>query len=239
VSSYFHYGGASASMEPKVHKIFPTCIWEFECPVDNQDEILADLMEKWDLRERDSSCTDGFQSRPDLHTDPLYQNLCTKVLIASQTIWDEYLYHDIVPTFTAMWANALGKSANIHTHSHSNSFFSGVWYPDHIECDNTHEVIRPITGQLPDHGESPQGCILFQDAVKRYTLMPKVFASNEINTGEYMMRPQKGMLLLFPSWLEHGTIAYLGNKPRFSISFNIWMKGELGHSSALNQLTIL
>lgn len=239
MSSYLHYGGVGAPMEPIVHKIFPTCIWEFSCLVDNQDEILTDLREKWDERERDSNCQAGFQSRPDLHKEDLYQDFCTKVLIATQTIWDEYMYHDIIPTFSAMWANALGKSANIHTHSHSNSFFSGVWYPDHIEHDDTHEVRRAVTGQLPDNNESPQGCLLFHDSVKRYTLMPKVFSTNEINTGEYMIRPEKGKLIIFPSWLEHGTVIYLGTKPRFSISFNIWMRGELGHGSALNQLTLL
>lgn len=35
-----------------------------------------------------------------------------------------------MPRVETMWGNVLGHGGYIHSHSHSNSMFSGVWYPE-------------------------------------------------------------------------------------------------------------
>jgi len=220
--SYFYYDGPNAPMEPHVHKIFPSCLFEFPCFVDNQDDIISDLRSRWDTREIIPELAHmNFYTEDTLDKHPLYSKLCAKLLVAVRSVWKCYGYTDIDPYIVCMWANSLGKNASIQLHSHSNSFFSGVWYPDDVEIDHT------------DNG----GCLKFVDPVKRHFVMPKVSASNELNLGEVIVRPKKGTLLIFPSWLEHGTIPNRNiTDPRFSVSFNFWMKGELGNDHSLNRL---
>lgn len=221
--SYFYYDGPNSPMEPHIHKLFTIPLFEFPCYIDNQEQIVHDLKSRWTTREVDKALDqESYSTEDTLNTDPLYKNLSTKILTAVRSVWDKYGYVDIEPYITSMWANSLGKSASIHVHAHSNSFFSGVWYPEDVEID----------------AASNGGAIKFIDPVgTKYQLMPKVRGHNEFNTGEIIMRPKKGMLLLFPSWLEHGTIPNrYAIQPRFSVSFNIWMKGELGYDYGLNRL---
>jgi len=220
--SYFYYDGPNTPMEPTVHKVFPTCLFEFPCFVDEQNDIIRDLNSRWATREIEKAFDqESYQTEDTLDKEPIYHNFCIKVITAVQSAWSEYGYTSIKPYITSMWANSLGKNASIQSHCHSNSFFSGVWYPEDVEIDYA----------------TNGGAIKFIDPVKRYTIMPQVRGLNDINMGEIIIRPKKGLLLLFPSWLEHGTIPNrYGTEPRFSVSFNIWMRGDLGYNYALNRL---
>lgn len=220
--SYFYYDGPNAPMEPQVHKIFPSCLFEFPCYVNNQDDIIGDLKSRWATRELDKAVIqESFQTEDTLNDEPIYYEFCQKLNTALKSVFNQYGYRSIEPHITSMWANSLGKSASIQVHSHSNSFFSGVWYPEDVEIDHS----------------SNGGCIKFIDPVKRHFMMPKVRGQNDINTGEIIVRPKKGTLLIFPSWLEHGTIPNTySTEPRFSVSFNTWIRGELGYDYGLNRL---
>ena len=37
----------------------------------------------------------------------------------------------------------------------------------------------------------------------------------------WTIRPEAGMMLMFPSWLRHGVLPYEGTKERLTIAFNI------------------
>ena len=221
--SYFYYDGPNSPMESYVHNLFQVPLFEFACSVDNQDEICADLHARWNSREVDKAVDqESYATEDTLHNDKLFASLNTKILNAVRNVWDKYSYTEIQPYITSMWANSLGKNASIHSHAHSNSFFSGVWYPEDVEVDTS----------------SQGGCIKFIDPTsQKFQIMPKIKQQTPFNSGEIFMKPKKSMLLLFPSWLEHGTVPNRYSvDPRFSVSFNIWFTGELGYSYGLNRL---
>ena len=214
--SYFSYGGPSQPMDSFVHEIFSVPLFEFSCVVDEQPEIVKELNKDATPGDEQNVCS----TRDTLHTEPLFQNFCTKVISAVMNVWDKCGYMDIEPYITSMWGNAMHEGGGIHTHAHSNSFFSGVWYPGNVEI-----------------GDNGGGSIKFIDPLtSRYQIMPRIRQTNKFNSGEIVIRPKKGMMLIFPSWLEHSTIPSETTKPRNSVSFNIWMTGKLGHDFALNRL---
>ncbi len=220
--SYFYYDGPNSPMNAHVHTLFQVPLFEFPCFVDNQQEICADMHARWQTREMDKAVTETYCTEDTLNEDPLYANLCTKILTGVMDVWDKMAFTGIQPYITSMWANSLGKNANIHDHGHSNSFYSGVWYPETPQLDPA----------------SKGGFLKFIDPVtQKYQIMPQITQQNMINSGEIYMEPKEGMLLIFPSWLEHGTIPNrYTTEPRFSVSFNIWFRGELGYSHGLNRL---
>ena len=50
--------------------------------------------------------------------------------------------------------------------------------------------------------------------------------------------PVKGRLLIFPSGLMHGTDRSNDNEPRYSMSFNTFIQGELGDVPSLDYVSI-
>jgi uncharacterized protein (TIGR02466 family) len=109
---------------------------------------------------------------------------------------------------TCMWAN-ISKSKNRHAvHMHPNSFLSGVLYL------NTPGTPGNIGFKDPRPGAEILAFNYKEDSVFKY------------RTRE--VEPKEGLLILFPSWLQHGTTR--GNfedlEDRISLSFNILPTGN-------------
>ena len=104
------------------------------------------------------------------------------------------------------WAN-VNRFGDFNTpHSHPQSNWSGVYY------------VR--TGAEPADNQY-SGMIEFFDP--RFAVeMNKV--PGDPFYGRYKVRPEDGMVLVFPSWLLHFVYPYLGEDERISISFNAWMR---------------
>lgn len=99
------------------------------------------------------------------------------------------------------WANVnrLGDFNRVHTHP--GSTWSGTYYVD------TGEPEDPDSG-TPIHLYDPcQG--------RANTFLPP-FASSSVT-----LRPEPGMMILFPSYLPHMVFAHRGRQPRISIAFNL------------------
>ena len=98
------------------------------------------------------------------------------------------------------WANLLKGGDYQENHIHNNGWISGVYYVD-----------------LPDdqlNCVDKVGCIEFNRS--GYGL-PHFGKSRGIK----VIQPEIGMFILFPSYVWHGTIPYVGNKNRISISFDV------------------
>lgn len=106
---------------------------------------------------------------------------------------------------TCMWANVHKCFSKHHIHNHPNSFLSGVYYIDTPEGSGDIFFKDPRSGNqilVPDYTQTPE------------------FMFNEVR-----FPVSKGKLILFPSYLEHGT--HLGdtyNGHRISVSFNYMLK---------------
>jgi uncharacterized protein (TIGR02466 family) len=106
------------------------------------------------------------------------------------------------------WANTNEYGDYNRTHIHSNYHWSGVYYVD-------------VGDPIPNMG--PNGAIEFLDprpAVGVFDL-PGVLAS-----GTWTLKPNPGMMLMFPSWLRHAVLPYYGESTRITIAFNLRV-GEL------------
>ena len=102
---------------------------------------------------------------------------------------------------TGMWAIINKKNASNSMHIHSNNYISSAYYV-----------------------KAPKNCgdIVFYDprfaATYRY---PKIAKTNKLNSNIVSFEPKEGMLVLFPSYLQHSVNLNKSNKERVVISFNI------------------
>ena len=115
---------------------------------------------------------------------------------------------------TQCWANKNPPGSKHHEHVHPNSILSGVFY---LRQDKT---LPPIQfAKSNQHG---------------IKLDPKKY--NNLNSETFLLPCVDGELLLFPSNLKHSVLINRGKEERISLSFNTWVKGNMGTIAALTYL---
>ena len=118
----------------------------------------------------------------------------------------KYMYDRL--EMTGMWANMLKKGESHPPHTHSNNVFSGVYFL---------ETGAPIQFFDP----RPQASVL----------QPNLEYTTFDNSSMMQFSSQKGMGLIFPSWLQHWVPTT--HKDRISISWNIILRGNYGQPDTL------
>jgi uncharacterized protein (TIGR02466 family) len=111
-----------------------------------------------------------------------------------------------------MWANISRRGASNMAHCHPGAFWSAVYYVD--------------DGYRGSSDKALGGELLLIDPrfpmVRMRTPDLRYFASEKnYDNQEVTMRPRTGMLVMFPSWLTHAVMPYLGDGTRISIAINI------------------
>jgi len=102
---------------------------------------------------------------------------------------------------TGMWAIINNKNSSNAMHIHSNNYISAAYYV-----------------------KAPKNCgdLVFYDprfaATYRY---PKISKTNKLNSNIVAFQPKEGMLVLFPSYLQHSVNVSKTDEERIVISFNI------------------
>ena len=107
---------------------------------------------------------------------------------------------------TQSWLNKSKKGESHVSHQHPNSMISGVWYPQ------IHEQMPPI--QFMRNGQRDVSLSIDQ--------------FNTFNSATFVLPVKKGELILFPSNIFHSVPANKDDEERISLSFNTWVKGNLG-----------
>ena len=109
------------------------------------------------------------------------------------------------------WANVNRSGEANEFHTHPGAFWSGSYYVD--------------DGGI---GENPSlgGAFEVQDprgvAPAMYAPMLTFAGPGGPSLGaSYTLQPHSGMIVLFPSWLQHAVRPYRGQKMRISIAFNL------------------
>ena len=139
---------------------------------------------------------------------------------------DEYAYdimkisRDTKFEITQSWINYNNSGQGHHNHKHSNSVISGVFFIDGNE-DN------PITFHRDDSRAFFGGN--FEYNIEEY---------NILNSRTWVMPNKKNHLLLFPSTISHSVNSNNTNKERISLSFNTFIKGNIGEVIRLTELKI-
>ncbi|MFT7359644.1 putative 2OG-Fe(II) oxygenase [Parasphingorhabdus sp.] len=96
------------------------------------------------------------------------------------------------------WAVVLEKGGYQHPHIHPGGWLSGVYYVE-------------VGREYDEDGNG--GAIEF--------LKPPESLIGDVNPETIVIKPQNGLMLLFPSHFYHHTIPHTGEKERISISFDI------------------
>jgi len=113
---------------------------------------------------------------------------------------------------TNSWITRHHQNDYSQTHSHYNSIFSGCFYLD-VSEESGDFIIE----------NNPLATNIFTP-----TLRPFMEDNSNINANDWIVKPKKGDLILFPSTVLHSVNQNKTNKPRYSLAFNTFMRGSLG-----------
>jgi uncharacterized protein (TIGR02466 family) len=196
-------------MELDVTPAFPTLIGRVRLPdAEAMNEGLHALIlnEEAEYASLGRSNIGGWHSRPDF----LHRSNANVDALTSWIIW---ALRRMICTTTGQdafkgtlaitaWATVCRAGAYHAPHSHPDSAWSGVYYVD----GGAENPDQPLSGMLE-----------FLD--------PRAGAEAVSAPGDpygepFRVRPQAGLLVLFPSWLYHWVHPYAGETPRIAISFN-------------------
>ena len=115
---------------------------------------------------------------------------------------------------TQSWANYTEPNEYHHKHSHPNSFISGVFYVNAIKNE---------------------------DMIKFYKDLPPIYQinhnqPNNYNSQDVAILVETGDLVLFPSNFQHNVPPTTSKETRISISFNTFIRGNLGDENSSTAL---
>ena len=157
----------------------------------------------------------NYCTKDDLNIRPEFADVRECIEQASRHYALEVLKVDFdTLSLTGMWANVHKNNFGHCIHQHPNSFFSGVVYID-----------------VPDDMKGGD-LILVDPRQAKNMVYPNFIGESAISDRWMTYTPKTGKILLFPSWLEHGTNAYLSDSGsyRISMSFNYQLiKSDFGY----------
>lgn len=146
----------------------------------------------------------GFMDLDTPELKPLVDSVKEKLKFTSEVY---SIRHEYAPKLTNMWININRPNGatmqNNITHLHPGKFVSFVYYvKTPPSCGNLHLIspLQPTVGYaIPDQ--------IYQDL-------------NMFNSLKWIITPESGKLLMFPSWVQHFADPNTSNEDRISIAFN-------------------
>lgn len=129
--------------------------------------------------------------------DPKLTGFCDLIRMASSSWLDANNYHHHPIKSINIFFNEMYEKDKHPRHSHANSHLSGVFYLNAPEGSGEFCFIDP----------SP--------------VIDVIDLSGGNYTGRFKIKPSTGLLIVFPSWLEHEVEPCLCNEARISAPFNI------------------
>ena len=183
--------------------LFPTLVSAFDLSEHSEIKKCLELIENYEIGDH-ALIMKGKSSFIKGDEEFLFNENLKKLRTDIQNCIDLYcktagLEESILGT---SWFNVLGKDGQVDKHRHEGSVVSGAFYPyvDENSC--------------PLIFESPLRPLRMNDVFEHQNPYSSYFAS---------CRPRTGLLLIFPSWLEHRTDPNPSEK-RITVSFNTMRK---------------
>lgn len=161
-------------VDVKIHKCFPTIIYEFEH--EPTDQVM---MESYIRQVRKNH---EYHTEDDLHCLSYFAEIRDKIKEVSEKYLDDLQYEYERLEITGMWANMLYQGSIHAPHTHSNNVLSGVYYL------NTNKKSSPIQ--------------FFDPRAQAQVLRPKN-TPNWDNASMVQFESIQGRGFIFPSWLMH------------------------------------
>lgn len=196
-------------MELYVTPVFPTFIGQLRVPdpeMMNRDLQALILAEEAKYSSLGRSNIGGWHSHPDFLNKP-------DPAVSSFKTWLNWALRRIINTTAgantfqgrlsvSAWATICRTGAYHAPHCHPDSAWSGVYYVD----PGTDSPDQPLSGVL--------------EFLDPRAGVEAVTAPGDPYGEPFRVRPQAGLLVVFPSWLYHWVHPYTGERPRIAISFN-------------------
>ena len=126
----------------------------------------------------------------------------------SSYIKDVLKYEDLEFKITSSWASLTPSGHSGESHSHKNSWLSGVFYPE----DGSN--------------------ILFNDGYRFFYHEPTEY--NLWNSSNWAIPAEENLLIFFPSHLAHQITTNTSKNNRYSIAFNVFPCGMWGEGDSIN-----
>jgi len=162
----------------------------------------------------DRSNAGGWHSTPDLaqRADPLFRAATDLVVGRVRACLAELMRPaDETPRYGLSvhgWAMVMRDGDHIVLHDHAESHWAVAYYSD---AGNAH-----LAG-FPD-----SGLLAIVDPRRGSARTPQ----SDVSATTFTVRPESGMLVLFPGFLQHYVHPYRGSRPRVSLSFNLVVHPE-------------
>jgi len=132
------------------------------------------------------------------------------ILKEFQKVVDNYLFYSNKFMISTSWFAVLNKGESSTLHNHKHSHWSGIYYfGDYKDGESSPILFVNPLGDISDF------CLHSQKG-------------NPYNSGNFMIKPEKGKLIFFPSYIRHQILSHQSNIPRKSLAFNIVPIGEYG-----------
>jgi uncharacterized protein (TIGR02466 family) len=155
-----------------------------------------------------------FFTNDDIHLLPEMKELVDLVMGVSGRVHDEYKMIRESHYITCMWANITPPNNWHHMHIHANSLLSGI-----------------LNIRTPENC----GATIFQDPRISSRMIEPMYTENTLlNSTEFSVPPQKGLMMIWPSYLSHA-VQYGTAKEgedRIVVSFNIMIRGRIDRRTA-------
>jgi|TARA_R100001530_G_scaffold112812_1_gene79774 uncharacterized protein (TIGR02466 family) len=135
-----------------------------------------------------------------------YKNLNKEINRAiDATLEESLMLKNIKYRIFSSWLTKSEPETFSESHSHSNSWLSGIYYPK---------------------GDPGFGVKFFNDITTQFATTPTEY--NIYNSAAWTIIPEDNYLILFFSQLRHKIMPNKSTKDRFSLAFNILPKGQFG-----------
>ena len=197
-------------MKPQVHSLFPTPVFQSEIP----------LKEGWleyvkTLNYDRTAMDNGYISRDrDIFSHPELRSLkheisdAVKYFAYGHLKVSDYVYIDVCRA----WGIKHMPNDWAQNHCHMNSIFSGIDYLD----------VSEHSGDLViEKGQHSTNCFMT-------TLTPDVNYFNQYTQQSWRVKPENGMILVFPSQVIHNVEKNNTENERYAVAFDVFIRGRMG-----------
>tara|TARA_R110002153_G_scaffold41039_1_gene117242 strand:- start:12 stop:632 length:621 start_codon:yes stop_codon:yes gene_type:complete len=192
----------------KVHNLWPIPIYHGEIPVKQEwkDAIINTEYVRTHINNSDIS-KDRYllNNIPELKIE--IENHLENYVRKYLTIKDNAQFY-----LLNSWSNIHSPDEKSQIHCHANSLISGVYYP----------IFPKKSGNICFHRSWGFKNIIDQNINLEYN------EHNNITAQQYQINIEEGDIVLFPSHLDHSVDKNNSNEKRYSIAFNIFVRGKFG-----------
>jgi uncharacterized protein (TIGR02466 family) len=199
-------------IEPEIHGIFPTPIYRSKLNRNFTNKELSFFKKlKWRPNKNNLASVDTY-----VLEKPILLKLKKEIDLFVKDYFNKilFLHKSISPYITQSWLNYTKQKEQHHSHNHSNSYLSGVLY---INADKLTDTIS-----------------FYNDRYRHLTLSSTKY--NLYNSDTWAFTVESKDIIIFPSQTTHFVEEKKHKGARISLSFNVFLNGNLGAAGDLNQL---